>query len=125
MPLTDATLSEPLAKIAAGSMLVTALIAAIAVFGLKSSKLWFKALTIVCGLGIVVLAIILYNSNERTKLVNDQAAREQAANCESLMATIRQGLNDKLLLEKDLASTKTIAKGLISTMDASSCKRRG
>jgi dienelactone hydrolase len=125
MTLAAATLTEPLAKIAAGSMLVTALIAAMAVFGLKSSRLWFKAVTVVAGLGVVVLAIVLYSSNEKTKLQGDQAAQARATRCESLLATVRQGLKDKLLLERDLASAKQIAQGLIATMDASSCKEHG
>jgi hypothetical protein len=115
-------LTEGLAKIASGSILVTALVLALAAFNAKAGATWFKALTLVVAAAVVVVAIVLFTGTERAKASNDSKAARDARECKALLATVRQGLKDKLLFEDDIEAAKNIAQSLMADMDASGCK---
>jgi Na+/melibiose symporter-like transporter len=118
-------LTEGMAKIASGSILVTALILALAAFTVKSNTTWFKALTLLVMAGVVTVAIVLFSANEKVKNASSNAASDQTRECQALLATVKQGLSDKLLLEADIQAAKNVARGLVATINASKCKPGG
>lgn len=81
-------LTEGLAKIAAGSILVTALIALLAVLGRNEVNVWLRGLTVVLGIGVVLVAILLFTGNESKRVEQDQ----RVTTCHNLVSTVRQGL---------------------------------
>jgi hypothetical protein len=111
-------LTEGLANIASGSVLVTALIIGLAALAVKNNPAWLKLISLLLAVGLIGLAIVLYSATEVRKTSVDK----RVTACTALVGTIRQGLKDKLLLEKDLTPAINIAKALIQTIDSSTCK---
>jgi Na+/melibiose symporter-like transporter len=115
-------LTEGMARIASGSILVTALMLALAAFSVKSNATWFKGLTLVVVAGIVGLAIVLFSANEREKTAATRVSDTQSRECKALLAQVKQGLKDKLLFEADIDAAKAVARALIADIDSSACK---
>ena len=114
-------LTDKLANIASGSVLVTALIIGLAALAVKNNPAWLKLISLLLTVGLIGLAIVLFSANEAGKTSIDK----RVTACAALVGTIRQGLQDKLLLEKDLTAAINIARGLIQTIDGSGCKPGG
>lgn len=118
-------LTEGMAKIASGSILVTALLLAFAAFSIKSNSIWFRTLSLIVMAGVVVLAIVLFSANERQKATDTARESEQTRECQALLSQIRQGLRDKLLFEDDVEAAKNIARSLVADIEGSKCKPGG
>lgn len=114
-------LTEGIAKLAAGSILLTALLVAGMVLKVQTRSTSLKAFAVVLAVALSALAIVLFNATERNRTTADAAANQKSNECRALARTVKQGLRDKLLFEQDVNAAKQIARGLVETIDASSC----
>ena len=113
-------LTTGVAQVAAGSIILCAVLVALAAFKMTATTpVKITALALMALL--VGFAVYLFNTNEKTKIKQDPIARQYAERCHVLLATVQQGLHDKLIAEDNLRAARNVAKSLLRDIAASPC----